>query len=107
MIMTASKYVLFEPGGKTVSGYSFGKLVEVRYLDVVRSGIESADRQDFLAQLRATLDEFGTEKISECRVGYVDDNGVGDYFDALEFLANDGTMEAPAATPESETTLMQ
>lgn len=100
--MTKSKYVLFEPGGLTASGYSFGKLVEVRYLEVVRSGIESYDRQDFLRQLRAALAEFGAEKIRECRVGFVDDNGVGDYYDALEFLANDGIMESSAIPPEAE-----
>lgn len=100
--MTALKYVLFEPGGKTMSGYSFGKLVEVRYLEVVRSGIESYSRQDFLLQLRAALDEFGTDRIRECRVGYVDDNGVGDYYDALEFLANDGIIEPRACSPAGE-----
>lgn len=100
--MTALKYVLFEPGGKTMSGYSFGKLVEVRYLEVVRSGIESYNRQDFLLQLRAALDEFGTDRIRECRVGYVDDNGVGDYYDALEFLANDGIIEPRTFTHTGE-----
>lgn len=100
--MTALKYVLFEPGGKTMSGYSFGKLVEVRYLEVVRSGIESYSKQDFLLQLRAALDEFGTDRIRECRVGYVDDNGVGDYYDALEFLANDGSMQPRAFTHTGE-----
>ena len=100
--MTELKYVLFEPGGLTASGYSFGKLVEVRYLEVVRSGIESYSRQDFLLKLRASLDEFGTDRIRECRVGYVDGNGVGDYYDALEFLANDGIIEPRTFTPESE-----
>lgn len=98
--MTKPKYALFEPGGLTVSGYSFGKLVQVRYLEVVRSGIESYNKQDFLVQLRAALAEFGADRIRECRVGFVDDNGVGDYYDALEFLANDGTMESPTIIPE-------
>ena len=105
--MTKPKYVLYEPGGLTASGYSFGKLVEVRYLEVVRSGIESYDKQDFLEQLRAAIEEFGTEKIRECRVGFVDDNGVGDYYDALEFLANDGIMESLAITPEGEAQLVK
>ena len=100
--MTKPKYVLFEPGGLTASGYSFGRLVEVRYLEVVRSGIESYSKQEFLLQLRAALDEFGTDRIRECRVGYVDDNGVGDYYDALDFLANDGVISAPTFTPEGE-----
>ncbi|MXX51478.1 MAG: hypothetical protein F4Y70_14140 [Chloroflexi bacterium] len=94
--MKKKQFALFEPGGRQVRGFSYGKLVEVRYLDVVPVGIESSSRQDFLEQLRAALDEFGAEKISECRVGYVDDNGVGDYYDALEFLANDGMMMPPA-----------
>ena len=100
--MTTLKYVLFEPGGRTVRGFEDGKLVEVRYLEVVRSGIESYSKQDFLLQLRAALDEFGTDRIRECRVGYVDDNGVGDYYDALEFLANDGIIEPRTFTPEGE-----
>ncbi len=100
--MKTSQYVLFELGGRTVRGFEDGKLVEVRYLEVVRSGIESYSRQDFLLQLRAALDEFGTDRICECRVGYVDGNGVGDYYDALEFLANDGIIEPRAFTPAGE-----
>ena len=62
--MKKKQFALFEPGGRQVRGFSYGKLVEVRYLDVVPVGIESSSRQDFLEQLRAALDEFGAEKIS-------------------------------------------
>ncbi len=86
-------------------GYSFGKLVEVHYLEVVRSGIAAYSKQDFPLQLRAALDEFGTDRIRDCRVGYVDDNGVGNYYDALEFLANDGALFSPTITPATEVRL--
>ena len=33
--MRELRYVLFEPGGRQVSGYSYGKLVERRYIDLV------------------------------------------------------------------------
>ena len=103
--MKRKRYVLYEPGGRLARGFAYGKLVEVRYIDVVRTDIQSLDRKELIQLIKQA--QLTKEDLRECRVGYVDDNGVGDYFDALEFLANDGTMEAPAATPESETTLMQ
>ncbi|MCY4466195.1 MAG: hypothetical protein OXE46_11735 [Chloroflexi bacterium] len=98
--MTRKRYVLYEPGGRQARGFAFGKLVEVRYIDVVRTTIESSDHKEFIKLLeQAQLTE---EDLRECRVGYVDDNGVGDYYDALEFLAKDGMMLSPTTTAEGE-----
>lgn len=82
--MTTKTYALFEPGGRQVRGFSYGKLVEVRYLDVVPIGIESSDRDEFIQLVeQAQLTE---EELRECRIGYVDDKGVGDYCSWQEFL---------------------
>ena len=97
--MRVSKYVLFEPGGRQVSGYSYGKLVERRYIDIVRAGVESTCKEEFLNHLRDANERFGVEKLRECRVGYVDDNGAGVYFDALEFLENEGNMHESSESP--------
>jgi len=74
------KYVLFVPGGRQVRAYSYGKLVEVRYIDVLPTGIESPDRDLFLQKLRQK--NLSDDYLRDCRVGYVDDNGVGIYCDA-------------------------
>ncbi|MCY4064089.1 MAG: hypothetical protein OXG53_17085 [Chloroflexi bacterium] len=82
--MKTRTYALFEPGGRQVRGFSYGKLVEVRYLDVVRTGIESPDRDEFIKLVeQAQLTE---EELRECRIGYVDDKGVGEYCSWQEFL---------------------
>ncbi len=82
--MRKKKYALFQPGGRQVRGFSYGKLVEVRYLDVVPTGIESPDRDEFIQMVEQA--ELNDEDMSECRVGYVDDNGVGEYCSWQEFL---------------------
>lgn len=82
--MKTKTYALFKPGGRVVRGISYGKLVEVRYLDVVPTGIESPDRDEFMQMVeQAKLSE---EELRECRIGYVDDKGVGDYCSWQEFL---------------------
>jgi len=82
--MKTKTYVLFEPGGRQVRGFSYGKLVEVRYIDVVRTDIQSPDRDEFIQLVeQAKLSE---EELRECRIGYVDDKGVGDYCSWQEFL---------------------
>ena len=82
--MNPKKYALFKPGGRVVRGISYGKLVEVRYLDVVRTGIESPDREEFIELVKAQ--QLTEEELRDCRVGYVDDKGVGTYCDWQEFL---------------------
>ncbi|MYD08721.1 MAG: hypothetical protein F4X02_01640 [Chloroflexi bacterium] len=82
--MNIRTFVLYKPGGRVVRGYSYGNLTGVRYLDVVPTGIESPNRDEFIQlveQARLTEDELG-----ECRIGYVDDKGVGDYTSWQEFL---------------------
>ena len=78
------QFVLFKPGGRQISGYSYGKLVERRYIDVVRTGIESPDRDEFIQLVEQQ--KLTDEELSECRIGYVDENGVGEYCSWLEFL---------------------
>lgn len=80
--MKLQKFVLYEPGGRQARGFAYGQLVEVRYVDVVRTEIESSEREEFLDM----LEPMDREYLRECRVGYVDDVGVGDYRDALDFL---------------------
>ncbi len=80
--MKSQMYVLYEPGGRQARGYSYGKLVEVRYVDVVRTDIESITRDEMIDKLKPLDREY----LRECRVGYVDDMGVGEYCDALDFL---------------------
>lgn len=82
--MTRKQYVLYEPGGRQVRGFAYGKLVEVRYIDVVPTKIASPDREDFIQRVeQAQLTE---EELRECRIGYVDDKGVGTYCSWQEFL---------------------
>ena len=65
-------------------GFAYGKLVEVRYIDVVRTDIQSPDRDEFIQLVeQAKLSE---EELRECRIGYVDDKDVGDYCSWQEFL---------------------
>ncbi len=82
--MKMKKYALFEPSGRQVRGFSYGKLVEVRYLDVVRTGIESPDREAFIEMVKQR--QVTDEEMRECRIGYVDDKGVGTYYGWQEFL---------------------
>ncbi|MCY4538537.1 MAG: hypothetical protein OXE52_09950 [Chloroflexi bacterium] len=82
--MSRKTYVLYEPGGNLVRGFAYGKLVEVRYIDVVRTGIESPDRDEFIQLVEQQ--QLTDEELSECRIGYVDENGVGEYCSWLEFL---------------------
>ena len=82
--MSRKQFVLYKPGGRVVRGYSYGNLTEVRYLDVVPTGIESPDRDEFIQLVeQAQLTE---DDLRECRIGYVDDKGVGDYCSWREFL---------------------
>ena len=78
------KYVLYEPGGRTVRGFAYGKLVEVRYIDVVPTGIESPERDQFIQMVEQA--QLSEEELRECRIGYVDDKGVGEYCSWQEFL---------------------
>ena len=94
--MKMKKYALFEPGGRQVRGFSYGKLVEVRYIDVVRTDTEAADREEFLEILRDAQKEREPSDFRQCRIGHVDENDVGEYFDPLEFLENDGKMHEPS-----------
>ena len=82
--MSRKQFVLFEPGGRVVRGYSYGKLTEVRYIDVVRTGIESPDRDEFIQLVKQQ--QLSDEEWRECRIGYVDDNGAGAYYGWQEFL---------------------
>ncbi len=77
------QFVLFQPGGKQISGYSYGKLVERRYIDIVPTNIASPDRDTFIQIVEQQLSD---EELRECRIGYVDDNGVGAYYGWQEFL---------------------
>ena len=88
--MRQKSYALFEPGGRQVRGFSYGKLVEVRYLDVVPTGIESPDRDEFIQLVGQA--QLSADDLRECRIGYVDDKGVGNYYSWQEFL--DMTPEA-------------
>jgi len=67
-----------------VRGFSYGKLVEVRYIDVVRTDIQSPDRDEFIQLVEQA--QLSDEELRECRIGYVDDKGVGDYCSWQEFL---------------------
>ena len=89
--MTRKQFVLYEPGGRQVRGFAYGKLVEVRYIDVIRTGIESPDREKFIQLVEEA--QLTDEDLRECRIGYVDDKGVGLYYDAREFLKHDGRMD--------------
>ena len=82
--MKTKTYALFKPGGRVVRGISYGKLVEVRYLDVVRTGIESPDRDEFMQMVEQA--QLTDDDLREHRIGYVDDKGVGMYYDWQEFL---------------------
>ncbi len=82
--MSTKTYALFEPGGNVVRGFAYGKPVEVRYVDVVRTGIESPDRDEFIELVKAQ--RLTDEELRDCRIGFVDDKGVGTYSDWQEFL---------------------
>ena len=82
--MNTRTYALFKPGGRVVRGISYGKLVEVRYVDVVRTDIESPDREEFIKLVNSQ--QLTEEDLRECRIGFVDDNGVGEYCSWQEFL---------------------
>ena len=82
--MNRRQFVLYEPGGRVARGFAYGQLVEVRYVDVVRTDIQSPDREEFIAMVKAQ--ELSDEDLRDCRIGYVDDKGVGDYCSWQEFL---------------------
>ena len=82
--MSTKTYALFKPGGRQVRGFSYGKLVEVRYLDVIPAGIASPDRNEFIELVKAQ--RLTDEELRDCRIGFVDDKGVGTYCDWQEFL---------------------
>ena len=83
--MKPKTYALIEPGGRVVRGYCYGKLTEVRYLDVVRTGKESPDREVFI-QIVEQAQRLTDEDLRKCRIAYVDDKGVGAYCDWQAFL---------------------
>ena len=91
--MTSKQYVLYALGGRQVSSYRFGKLVERRYIDLVPTDTASADLDIFLAMLGDRQQATDAADFGHCRVGYVDENGVGRYYDASEFLANHGIVD--------------
>ena len=78
------EYALFKPGGRVARAYSYGKLTEIRYLDVIRAGVESADRDDFIQQVEQL--QLTDEQLDELRIGYVDEKDVGLFYDWQEFL---------------------
>ena len=82
--MSRKLYALFEPGGNVVRGFRYGKLVGVRCVDVVQTGIQSPDREEIIALAEAR--QHSDEDLRKCRIGYVDDKGVGDYCCRQEFL---------------------
>ena len=82
--MNRKQFVLYEPGGRVARGFAYGKLVEVRYVDVVRTDIESPDRDAFIKMVKQ--ENLTDADLSECRIGFVDENGVGDYCSWQEFL---------------------
>ena len=84
LTINPKRYALFKPGGRVVRGYAYGKLTEIRYLDVVPTGVESADRDDFIQQVE-TL-QLSDEQLAELRIGYVDETNVGLFYDWQEFL---------------------
>ena len=65
-------------------GFVYGKLGEIRYIDVVRTGIASPDRDEFIQLVEQA--RLSDEELRECRIGYVDDKGVGDYCSWQDFL---------------------
>ena len=83
-MMKKKQFVLFEPGGRQVRGFAYGKLVEVRYIDVVRTDIQSPDREEFIQLVEQA--KLSDEELRDCRIGYVDEKGVGDYCSWQEFL---------------------
>ncbi|MCY3978760.1 MAG: hypothetical protein OXG23_11740 [Chloroflexi bacterium] len=91
--MMRKRYVLYVLGGRQVSSYSFGKLVERRYIDLIPSEIASQDLNAFLVMLRDAKNEMDETAFSQSRVGHVDENGVGRYYDACEFLKSEGRMD--------------
>ena len=98
--MMKKLFRLYRPGGMQVSGYKFGKLVERRYIELVPTETESPDQSVFLALLSDIRDEVDSDTFADCRVGHVDDNGVGRYYDALEFLQNKGlSRQLPLPEP--------
>ncbi len=82
--MTRKQYVLYEPGGHKARGFAYGQLVEVRYIDVVRTEIASPEREQFIKLVEQA--QLTDEDLSDCRIGFVDANGVGDYTSWQEFL---------------------
>ncbi len=92
--MRKKAYALFEQGGRTVRGISYGKLVEVKYLDVERVGIESPDREEFIRLVNEA--RFSDDELDEFRIGYVDENGVGKYYGWREFLEQSPEPAQPA-----------
>ena len=87
--MRLKQYVLYEPGGLKVRGFDKGQLVETRYIEVVPTSVKSPDREEFVT----LLVEQGRDDLEYCRVGYVDENGVGVYCGAVGFL--DGSETVP------------
>lgn len=82
--MNTKQFVLYEPGGRVARGFAYGKLVEVRYVDVIRTDIQSPDRDEFIRLVEQA--QLSEEELRDCRIGYVDDKGVGDYCSWQEFL---------------------
>lgn len=85
--MSRKQFALFKPGGRVVRGYSYGKLTEVRYLDVIRTSIEAPERHNFIQLVDDQ--QLTDEELRECRIGYVDEKGVGTYYGWQEFLDMD------------------
>ena len=82
--MRPKQYVLYEPGGRKIRGFDNGQLVETRYIEVVPTDIASPDRDEFIQMVKQA--QLTEEELGECRIGYVDKSGAGDYCSWQEFL---------------------
>lgn len=82
--MNEKRYVLFEGGGRKVRGFDQGKLVEVRYFELVPTDIAAPDRDEFIDLVedqRLTSDE-----LAQIRVACFDDKGDRKFFRWSEFI---------------------
>ena len=82
--MKKKQYVLFEGAGRKVRGYRYGKPVEVRYFDIIRTDIAAPNRDDFIALVEDQ--RFTNDELGQIRIGYVDDEGVGKYYNWWGFM---------------------
>ena len=96
--MMKKKYVLYEPGGALARGFDRGELLEVRYVEVVPTDIASADRDKFVDLIK----DLDSSYLEQCRVGLVDDRGVGYYCSVHDFLAGTEDLTRRPAFKDAE-----